>query len=189
MSRPSSYYFPRDGDVVKKRNPHDITFGVEVEFIVPATTGPYGHLRDLPASMSVEWDPEVCTRDRTPLKLPDRHIAVFLREKGFKAMTMWERVQIETKGDFLQKFPPKGHYKDRGAFDEYFLVKGDASIEVKQALNDKDTPVGIELSTPVLPFCPASVDLIRKAFSAVFKAFNTSVNKSCGLHVVHNSLL
>ncbi len=178
--------------------PGPITFGVEWEFLMDPSYGPFGDLREVQAvEAEPAWKAAYSMAPSSGGRHPAlRHVAVFLRSHGVAALTSYERDQLRVDPAFARNlerslggervsFAPE--LPERLRFARFFFVSSDSSVRDVDAADapEDDAWISVEISTPVL-----SLELdkcfvqMERAFGLVNEAFRTKVNPTCGLHVV-----
>ena len=173
-----------------------LTFGMEWEFLLDPTTGPLGDPRH---PQSVEPEPKWTPRYSTVLSARHpafRHVSVFLRQHGFKAICSMEYDQILVDQEFAAQFPDisqsSGPLTERLRQQDFHMVKTDGSLidyDRARSMTLGDEFVKVEITTPVLQFqSQDSYNEVERAFSLIAQNFKIKVNPSCGLHVVSSHL-
>ena len=143
-------------------DPLNLTFGVEIEFIV--AFDPKDYEKGLSKGYGILWEEQLTTRYR--------------RDNALRTLLRCRIVETLSRNGFptYDVTSPEG--------DQKWTVTNDTSI----ITNDDPQPEGwlecdVEIKSPAMRLCPKALGRVNAVLSVLLPAFDTYVNASCGLHV------
>ncbi|CAK7217397.1 hypothetical protein SCUCBS95973_003136 [Sporothrix curviconia] len=158
-----------------------VTVGVEWEFLVDPSTGPYGPFIKLPGDE--HFVPSVSRPDSLHNQLHLYHLSKALNDAGILAATGPEvKYALEKPGYAKARFP----HVDHGLplcerFKDYFVISVDASVVDDGMKMPNEKWASVEVASPVMTI--SELHKIDAAFGLLLEAFRLKTNMSYGLHV------
>lgn len=143
------------------QNPLNLTFGVEIEFIVSFESSKYEE--GLPLGDGILWEKDPVSeysRESALRTLLRHHIIQLLSEKGFPTYAV-----TEEEGD------------------QKWTVTHDTSIITNDNPGQGRMECDVEIKSPAMRLCPKALLRVNDVVSLLIPNFDTYVNASCGLHV------
>ena len=142
-------------------DPLNLTFGVEIEFIV--SFDPNKYEKGLSTGDGILWEKQPVTRYRRDNRLRTllrQHIIHILSANGFPT---------------YEVTAPEG--------DQKWTVTNDTSILTNDDPGEGFMECDVEIKSPAMRLCPKALRRVHGVLSLLIPSFNTYVNASCGLHV------
>ena len=159
-----------------------VTVGVEWEFLVDPSAGPYGSFDGLPGDQY--FVPSVNRAGSLDNQVHLYHISKALNDAGFLAATGPEvDYAFEKLGYAKARFPLVDHdlpFSER--FKEYYIIRVDASVMDDGIKMPSEKWAPVEVASPVLTL--AEMHKLDAAFGLLLSSFLIKTNTSYGLHVV-----
>ncbi|CAK7236055.1 hypothetical protein SBRCBS47491_009505 [Sporothrix bragantina] len=168
-------------DRASEVNGPPVTLGVEWEFLVDPSTGPYGPFIKMPGDE--HFVPSLSSATAHENKLHLYHISKALNDAGILAAAGPEvDFAMEKHGYAKARFPLLDHrlplYE---RFKDYFIVRVDASVaDDPLKMADKKWP-SAEVSSPVMTL--ADLHKVDAAYGVLMGKFRIKTNLTYGVHV------